>query len=59
MQLSIVETLVDDAKKRGATIETGGHRVGPAKGYAYAPTLITNVNDSFNIVSQEQFGPAL
>jgi len=59
MQLSIVEKLVDDAKKRGATIETGGHRVGPAAGYAYAPTLITNVDDSFNIVSQEQFGPAL
>jgi succinate-semialdehyde dehydrogenase/glutarate-semialdehyde dehydrogenase len=35
-QLAIVERLVDEARQRGATIETGGHRVGSAAGYAYA-----------------------
>ena len=58
-QLAIVERLVEDARARGATIEVGGHRVGHASGFAYAPTLLTNVDESFGIVSEEQFGPAL
>jgi acyl-CoA reductase-like NAD-dependent aldehyde dehydrogenase len=34
-------------------------RLGDARGFAYAPTLLTGVDESFGIVSSEQFGPAL
>ena len=34
-------------------------RLGDANGFAYAPTLLTGVDESFGIVSSEQFGPVL
>lgn len=58
MQLERVMSLVEDAKKNGATIHTGGERMN-RKGYFFAPTILTNVGDDIAIVAEEQFGPVL
>lgn len=42
----------------GADIVTGGHRVGE-RGYFYAPTVITGVEQSDTIVQEEIFGPVI
>lgn len=59
MQLKKVELHVEDAKKRGATILTGGERNTDLKGYFYKPTVLTNIDHSFPIVAEETFGPVL
>ena len=57
-QLERVDELVEDAKRAGATVRTGGQRrEGP--GYFYEPTVLTDVGDDARIVAEEQFGPAL
>lgn len=58
VQLEIVSELVEDAKKRGATILTGGERM-DKPGYFYKPTLVTNIQEGIRLVDEEQFGPAL
>lgn len=57
-QLERVSTLVEDARKRGARIAAGGIRP-EGKGYFYRPTIVADLDDSFDLVSQEQFGPAV
>ena len=58
MQLERVISLVEDAKKHGARIHTGGARL-DRKGYFFAPTILTGVGDDVAIVAEEQFGPVL
>jgi acyl-CoA reductase-like NAD-dependent aldehyde dehydrogenase len=58
MQLERVINLVDDAKKHGAKIHTGGARL-DRKGYFFAPTILSGVGDDVAIVAEEQFGPVL
>src|SRR5262249_1834889 len=57
-QFERVTELVEDAKKHGAKIVTGGSRLGN-EGYFYAPTIVGNVSDGVRLVDEEQFGPAL
>lgn len=57
-QLERVESLVDDAKAHGATIETGGERIS-GEGYFYKPTIVTGIKEGVRLVDEEQFGPAL
>lgn len=57
-QLERVQSLVDGAKRAGATVHSGGQRL-DRSGYFYAPTVLTDVNDTTPIVAEEQFGPAL
>lgn len=55
-----VEEHVSDARRRGARVLTGGHRMsGPAfdRGFFYAPTLLDQVSDDMRIVREETFGP--
>lgn len=59
MQIKKVEAHVEDAKKRGAKILTGGARNPGFKGYFYEPTVITGVDHSFPVVTEETFGPVL
>lgn len=59
MQIKKVEEQVEDAKKRGAKILTGGERNPELKGRFYKPTLISNVDHSFKVVKEETFGPLL
>ena len=47
---------IDDAKKRGGKIETGGGQIGEA-GNFFAPTVLTNVPDDSMIMTSEPFGP--
>jgi succinate-semialdehyde dehydrogenase/glutarate-semialdehyde dehydrogenase len=49
-------SFVDDAKSRGAKIETGGARLGEV-GSFFAPTVITNIPDDSMVMTTEPFGP--
>jgi succinate-semialdehyde dehydrogenase/glutarate-semialdehyde dehydrogenase len=51
-----VAALVDDATAKGATVVCGGTTVG-AKGYFYAPTLLTGVSADATLMREEIFGP--
>ena len=58
-QLDTVESHVEDARERGATVETGGQRredVGP---WVYEPTVLTDLPDGATAASQETFGPVV
>ena len=48
---------VDDARRKGAAILTGGSPV-KGDGYFYLPTIISNVNHDMEVVKEEVFGPA-
>jgi acyl-CoA reductase-like NAD-dependent aldehyde dehydrogenase len=58
MQLEKVMGMVDDARKKGAHIETGGERPDP-KAYFYPPTIVTEARPGMSLVDEEQFGTAL
>lgn len=58
-QLATVEQQVDDARKRGAKVWTGGERNTAFAGYFYKPTVLTNVDHSFPVMTEETFGPLL
>lgn len=58
-QLAEVQDQVEDARRRGAQILTGGERDASRKGYFYKPTVITNVDHSFRCIREETFGPTL
>jgi acyl-CoA reductase-like NAD-dependent aldehyde dehydrogenase len=54
--------LLDDAKNRGATVNTLGKiesDVTFAKGYFMRPTVVTNLADDTPLVTEEQFCPAI
>ena len=53
------EAAVEDSRRRGATIRAGGRRpAGFARGFFYEPTVLTEVDHTFPLVSEETFGPA-
>lgn len=56
--LESVTAKVENAIKQGAKVLCGGHRIGD-KGYFYAPTILDNVTQDFDIVHEETFGPVL
>ncbi|MFQ6109214.1 MAG: aldehyde dehydrogenase family protein [Candidatus Aminicenantales bacterium] len=58
-QLKIVEEHVEDAKQKGARILWGGKRIEGLPGYFYQPTVLTDVNHSMKIMTEETFGPVL
>lgn len=51
-----IDTLVEDARSKGAIISTGGQRLG-STGFFYSPTVITNVPENADIKTVEPFGP--
>lgn len=55
-QRAQVESQVEDAKSKGASILLGGKRV-ESKGYFYEPTVITNTKPNMRVVKEEVFGP--
>ena len=57
-QFERVTELVEDARRHGARVVTGGARIG-ARGYFYAPTIVGDISDGIRLVDEEQFGPAL
>jgi betaine-aldehyde dehydrogenase len=53
-----VEEHVEEARKRGAVVLTGGKRpAGFQKGYYYEPTVLANVTSSMRVMTEETFGP--
>jgi succinate-semialdehyde dehydrogenase/glutarate-semialdehyde dehydrogenase len=58
--LEKAQTLVDDARGKGANIHLGGGRSTRFdKGYWFEPTVLTNVNGSMRLLSEEPFAPVM
>jgi len=55
-QLNKILGLIESGKKEGATLATGGARVGN-KGYFVEPTVFSDVQDHMKIAQEEIFGP--
>jgi len=55
-RLPIMQDFVDDAVSQGATLVTGGKRIGN-QGYFYEPTLLKDVSEDAKIMNEEPFGP--
>jgi succinate-semialdehyde dehydrogenase/glutarate-semialdehyde dehydrogenase len=47
---------VEDAKKAGGKVKTGGHRIGQ-KGNFFEPTVVTEVPNTAKAMNEEPFGP--
>jgi lactaldehyde dehydrogenase/glycolaldehyde dehydrogenase len=57
--LDKVSALVEQAKRDGATIITGGRRANLKQGFHYEPTLIVDARADMDIMRKEIFGPVL
>jgi len=57
-QYDLVNELIADAKRQGATVHSGA-AIPEGSGYFISPTIVTNVSDGVRIVDEEQFGPVL
>ncbi len=57
-QLKTVEDHIEDAKKKGAHILTGGKRL-EGKGYFFLPTVLTNLTNDMKVMKEETFGPII
>ncbi|MBK9134948.1 MAG: NAD-dependent succinate-semialdehyde dehydrogenase [Betaproteobacteria bacterium] len=55
-RLAAMERLTADAVKHGATVATGGERVG-AMGNFFAPTVLVDVSRDSLVFNEEPFGP--
>jgi len=55
-RLDAIEAFVTDAVGKGATVATGGRRIGN-KGYFFEPTVLTHVPREARIMNEEPFGP--
>ncbi len=58
MQFDKVTSLVEDARRAGARIVTGGNP-GKRSGYLYPLTVIADATDEMRVVREEQFGPVI
>ena len=56
LQFDRIMGYIEDGKKAGATVETGGKRKGD-KGFFIEPTIFSNVTEDMKIVQEEIFGP--
>lgn len=55
-RVPVMETLIADAKSKGAEIATGGNRIGN-KGYFFEPTVVTGATTDMRAMNEEPFGP--
>ena len=55
-RLAAMSGFIDDALTQGASLVTGGARIGEL-GYFFAPTLVTGMPDSARMMREETFGP--
>lgn len=58
IQLDRILGYIEDGKKGGARVLTGGSRL-PGKGYFIAPTIFADVTEDMKIVKEEIFGPVV
>ena len=57
-QLNVLEHQVADAKAKGARVLHGGKRI-PGPGNYFAPTVLSNVNHTMEVMREESFGPII
>ncbi len=55
-RVAAMAQVIDDARRKGATVATGGERVGQA-GNFFAPTVLTEVPLEADVFNNEPFGP--
>jgi len=55
-RLAAMQSMVEDAIKRGAKVDAGGERIGNS-GYFFAPTVLSDVPIDADAMLLEQFGP--
>jgi succinate-semialdehyde dehydrogenase/glutarate-semialdehyde dehydrogenase len=55
-RLDALSSLIHDAVDKGATLETGGGRIGNL-GYFHAPTVLADAPEDARILREEPFGP--
>ena len=55
-RITAMETFIGDATQHGATVRTGGHRIGN-KGNFFEPTVLTDVPKDARVMNEEPFGP--
>ncbi|MEQ1433070.1 aldehyde dehydrogenase family protein, partial [Salmonella enterica] len=55
-RVEAMEGFVADAVEKGATVRTGGKRIGN-EGFFFEPTVLTDVPLSARIMNEEPFGP--
>jgi acyl-CoA reductase-like NAD-dependent aldehyde dehydrogenase len=58
-QLDLLESQVEDARKKGASFVIGGKRPAQFQGAYYEPSLLTNVTQDMRVWREEVFGPVL
>ncbi len=58
-QLKLVEEHVREAREKGAQVLCGGERLTRLPGYFYAPTVLTGVDHTMKVMTEETFGPVL
>jgi acyl-CoA reductase-like NAD-dependent aldehyde dehydrogenase len=58
-QLSVVKDHIEDAKTRGARIFCRSNSFDSLPGYFIQPTVLTDVDHSMKIMTEETFGPVL
>ncbi|MBI3590878.1 MAG: aldehyde dehydrogenase family protein [Candidatus Melainabacteria bacterium] len=57
-QVEKIEEHIKDALNKGARLHTGGKRI-PGSGFFFEPTVLSNVNHSMKIMTEETFGPVI
>lgn len=55
-RLNEMETLVEDARQKGATIALGGERTSN-RGFFFAPTIVAGETEDIRLMKEEPFGP--
>jgi succinate-semialdehyde dehydrogenase/glutarate-semialdehyde dehydrogenase len=58
-QLDVIERHVEDAKKKGAKVLTGGKRNAAMGSMFYEPTVLAEVTHDMLVMKEETFGPIL
>jgi len=58
-QLKVVEEHIADAREKGARVPVGGGRVAGLAGHFIEPTVLTGVDHTMRIMTEETFGPTL
>lgn len=57
-QLGVILDQIQEAQQKGATLVHGGYRIqGP--GYFMVPAVLTQVNHSMQVMTEESFGPVI
>jgi len=57
-QLAVLAAQVADAVQKGATLRTGGQRL-DRPGWYFAPTVLTEVDHTMEVMREESFGPII